>query len=165
MSHDAAEVIGSSPIRSVEVDMKSGNQKSGLLNGRLGIAMALVILVAAPKFGGRAQETPPGTPPAKPAGRPDTPDSPDSIDQRVADLEAIVAAQHEEIERLSRVCAGLVEGSAMIATAAEQALIKGFVEAGANPDARTELLNGLSSFADTVKLAAEPPKKDAPVKK
>ena len=125
---------------------------SGMRKGAVGVALALGVLTAAPAVRGRAQETPPTL-------------VPPTLEQRVLYLEAVAAAQDEEIARLNRLCAGLVDGSARMAAAAEQALIKGFVEAGANPDARTELLNGLSGFADAVRTAAEPPKKEVPAKK
>jgi hypothetical protein len=121
--------------------------KSAWLRGGLSLALSASVLAVAPLAGGRAQESPPR--PAPPAA---------TLEQRVAALEQLAAEQKAEIERLARVADGLVEGSAKLAAAAEQALVKGFVAAGPNPDARSELLNGLNGFAESVKVAVEPPR-------
>ena len=81
-----------------------------------------------------------------------------ALEQRVQQLELIVLEQHDELDRLGRLCAGVETGAWRLAVAADLAEQKGFVEAGANPDAKTELLTGLRDFHETMRLAAEPPK-------
>jgi len=119
---------------------------------RGGIALAVVAMVAAgaTRVAGRAQETPPPSP-----------GSPAAIDDRVKELEQLVKDQQAELEKLRRAVAGLVDGSEKLSVAAEQALIKGFVSAGPNPDARVEILNGLSAFAESVRSATVPPEEEA----
>jgi hypothetical protein len=116
------------------------------------IALVALMIGGAAREISRAQESPPAAPVAPPSQA-----APASVDDRVARLEQLVATQKLEIEKLHRVVDGLVDGSQKLSNAAEQALIKGFVSAGPNPDARVELLNGLSAFGESVKAAVAPP--------
>jgi hypothetical protein len=118
------------------------------------VALPLALLLALPKLGAARQETP-ASPPA--AG---------DLESRVVALEQIVVMQHDELVKLARVADGLVAAAAQLAVTADVAEVKGFVEAGANPDARTELLQGIRAFHDTVaKSAAPPPAPEEPAKK
>ena len=90
-------------------------------------------------------------------GAQETPSIP-TLEQRVAQLEEVVNSHAADIDRLARMADGLVAGAVRLAFAADQARIKGFEEAGANPAAKTELIEGLRAFHEAVRLAAEPPK-------
>ena len=105
-----------------------------------------VVLTAAPLVLGRAQETEPV--PAVPVV--------ETLEQRVVRLEEIVAWQAEEIDRLARLTDGLVMGAERLRVAADLALELGFVEAGANPAAKEELLAGLRDFNAAVQAGAAP---------
>ena len=105
--------------------------------------MALAgILATAAIVAGRAQDSP----------------AQDGVEQRIAKLEQAVTAQKIELDRLVRIAAGLAAGAEKLATAVDQAEVKGFVQAGPNPAARTELLDGIKAFHEAVKLAMEPPR-------
>jgi hypothetical protein len=112
-----------------------------------------------------AQEKP--AVPPKPTPDVPAPSAPaDELAQRVDKLEKLVAEQQLEIDRLSRVAAGIASGAQKLAAAVAQSKDHGFEQAGPNPAARTDLLNGMNGFVDAVKSATEPPKPaPAPEKK
>lgn len=112
----------------------------------LGVFAIGVALAGAVMAGGRAQEAP--APPLLP---------PPTLEEQVAELERRVADQQLEIERLARIAAGLGAGAERLAIAADQARALGFEWAGANPAARTELLEGMWAFHEALSRAAEPP--------
>lgn len=114
-----------------------------LRGGAVGV-LVVGAFATAPFVGGRAQEAPPLLPPP-------------SLEERVILLERIVAKQQADLDHLYRIADGLVAGAERLAVAADQARLLGFEAAGANPDARTELLQGLWTFQATVAQAAAPP--------
>jgi hypothetical protein len=114
-----------------------------------GAALIAVALAGAPFVRGRAQEAPAPLPPA-------------SLEERVRQLEEIVAEQQVRIDHLVRIADGLFTGADRLSTAAEQSRLLGFEWAGANPAARTELLNGMWSFQDALLRAVAPPEEAEP---
>lgn len=116
-------------------------------NGRSRFTSAAVAAVALLWIGWTPQDS--GPPPAPPA--------PPTLEERVQFLETLCAEQHARIERLERVADALASGAATLAAAAEQARAKGFEAAGPNPEARTELLGGLTAFGAAMQSAVAKP--------
>ena len=131
-----------------DAEFEKGRRDSMLRRG-VGILLLAGVVAGASLF---AQDAP-TVPPLPPQS-----DVIAALEQRVQQLELIVLEQHDELDRLGRLCAGVETGAWRLAVAADLAEQKGFVEAGANPDAKTELLTGLRDFHETMRLAAEPPK-------
>ena len=129
--------------------------RSGMTRGLLGLL--LLVGAGASLVAWRAQDAPPD--------RPIQSNIADRIDERVKKLEATVAEQKAELERLGRLAAGIAAGAAELGTATEQARANGFEQAGANPLARTRLLEGLTGFSEAVKQALAPPKPEPAAKK
>ena len=98
----------------------------------------------------QGQETPPAPAPA----------APPTTDERVAALEEQVAQQQEQIVRLAKVVAGVTSGIETLAAASAKSRAEGFESAGANPAARTTLLNGIDDLGAIVHEASQPPKEE-----
>lgn len=79
------------------------------------------------------------------------------LEVRVALLEKVVAEQHEELIRLGRFADGVAIGVGRLAVAGEASREHGFEAAGANPAARTDLLEGIKSLHDAVQKSFEKP--------
>ena len=83
------------------------------------------------------------------------------LEARVKMLEKVVAEQHEELIRLGRFADGVAVGVGRLAVAGEASRVHGFEEAGPNPAARTDLLEGIKSLHDAVQKSFEKPDEKA----
>lgn len=82
------------------------------------------------------------------------------LQNRVQELEGLVARQQQRLDGMERLLMkvtqltdGLVAGAQAIGSAADKSRKNGFEAAGANSQAKTDLLDGLLSFAATVEKA------------
>jgi peptidoglycan hydrolase CwlO-like protein len=78
-----------------------------------------------------------------------------ALEERVKDLEKKIADQQDELIRLGRFADGVAIGVARLAAAGDASKLHGFEEAGANPAARTDLLEGIKSLQESVKQSLE----------
>lgn len=78
-----------------------------------------------------------------------------ALEQRVKELEQKVSEQQDDMVRLIRFADGVAIGSARLAAAGDASREHGFESAGANPAARTDLLDGIKGFNDSVRKSLE----------
>lgn len=78
-----------------------------------------------------------------------------ALEERVKELEQKVAEQQDELIRFGRFADGVAIGIARFAAAGDASRVHGFEEAGANPAARTDLLEGIKSLDDSVRKSLE----------
>lgn len=78
-----------------------------------------------------------------------------ALEERVKELEQKVAEQESDLVRFARFADGVSIGVARLAAAGDASRDHGFEAAGPNPAARTDLLDGIRSFSDSVKKSLE----------
>jgi len=86
------------------------------------------------------------------------------LTERLEKLESLVEEQtrllneaRQEIDALHRLAEGLLQGCSNLDRAADTARQNGLEKGVTNPQARTDLLEGLKSFVRTIRASAPPP--------
>ena len=78
-----------------------------------------------------------------------------ALEERVKELEQKVGEQQDELVRFARFADGVAIGIAHLGAAGDASKEHGFEEAGPNPAARTDLLNGIKELEDSVRKSLE----------
>jgi hypothetical protein len=78
-----------------------------------------------------------------------------ALEERVKELEQKVAEQQDELVRFARFADGVAIGIARLGAAGDASKAHGFEEAGPNPAARTDLLDGIKDLEESVRKSLE----------